>query len=50
MGLKSYLVLVVAIFAFNAMLPSVRVQADGVTSSSSDHATVESATIPARAL
>ena len=47
MGLKSYLVLVVAIFAFNAMLPSVRVQADGVTSSSSDHATVESATIPA---
>eukprot|EP00938_MAST-03A_sp_MAST-3A-sp1_P000704 g704.t1 len=46
MGLKSYLVLVVAIFAFNAMLPSVRVQADVATSSSSDHVTVEDATIP----
>lgn len=46
MGLKTYLVMVVAIFAFNSMLPSVRVQADGVVSSSSEHATVESATIP----
>jgi len=47
MGLKSYLVIVAVVFAYSAMLPNMRAQAqDGGVSTSSDHATVESSTIP----